>query len=230
MAGELIKAKDVLKIGQRVEFYVGDNDASFASRIEDITEDELIVAMPVNSKRVPVIPRSNEKLYALAGGKQCRYRFFTTFRKISRLDDRIPVWHISRPTEVERHQNREFVRVRVTLPVQVRLIDEDGSIQNPVLTKTVDFSGNGICFVLDHEVKLGTMAALALEDIPGVGSIEQMSRVARCTSVERNDGTRVYHIGAAFQHLSPAVSNKIVRYLFSVQRAIIAKGIHNNEE
>lgn len=229
MSGELIKAKGVLKVGQRVEFYVGDNDECFTSRIEDVTENELIVAMPVNSKRVPVIPRTNERLYALAGGKQCRYRFFTIFCKASRLNDRIPVWHIVRPAEVERHQNREFVRVRVTLPVQVRLIDEEGALQEQVMARSVDLSGNGICFALKHEVKPGMKAALTLDDIPGVGTVELMSQIVRCTPIERAGGSRVYHIGAKFQHLSHAVSNKIVRYLFNVQRAILAKGIHHNE-
>ena len=229
MAGELVKAKDVLKIGQRVEFYVGDNEECFASRIEDVTEDELIVAMPVNSKRVPVIPRSNERLYALAGGKQCRYRFFTTFHKTAQIDNRIPVWHIARPDEVERHQNREFVRVRVTMPVQVRLIDEDGAIQDRFQATVVDLSGNGICFALAREVKPGTKAALTLDDIPGVGTIELMSLIVRCTPVERADGTRIYHVGAKFQYLPHAVSNKIVRYLFNVQRSIIAKGIHQKD-
>lgn len=229
MAGELVKAKDVLEIGQRVKFYVGDNEECFTSRIEDMTQEELIVAMPVNSKRVPVIPRSKERLYALAGGKQCQYRFFTTFHKTAIINDCIPVWHIGMPEKVERYQNREFVRVQVTLPVQVRLIDEEGTIQKPILATVVDLSGNGICFAWKNVVKPGTKAALTLEDIPGVGTIELMSMIVRCTSVERTAGSKIYHIGAKFEYLPHAVRNKIVRYLFNVQRAIIAKGIHRNE-
>ena len=72
MAGELIKAGDVLKIGQRVEFYVEDSNERYTSRIEDMTEDQLVVAMPMDKKRVPVIPRPKEKLYALVVGSQCR--------------------------------------------------------------------------------------------------------------------------------------------------------------
>lgn len=230
MAGELIKAREVLKIGQRVEFFVEDSDERYASRIEEITEKELIVAMPMSSKRVPIIPRSGERLYALAVGRQCRYRFFTTFYKTDRMDDRIPVWHIERPEEVERHQNREFVRVKVNLPVGVRLIDEDGTIKPAVMARIVDLSGNGICFALEHAVKPGTKAALSLENIPGVGLVEQMSLVARCTPITRDDGTTVYHIGASFQHLPRAVSNKIVHYLFIVQRTTIARGINKDDE
>ena len=48
MAGELLKAKDILKIGQRVEFYVEDSNERYTSRIEDITENQLVVAMPMS--------------------------------------------------------------------------------------------------------------------------------------------------------------------------------------
>ena len=230
MAGELIKAREVLKIGQRVEFYVEDSEERYASRIEELTEDELIVAMPMSIKRVPIIPRTGEKLYALAVGRQCRYRFFTTFHNTDRMDARIPVWHISWPEQVERYQNREFVRVKVNLLVGVRLIEGDGTIKPTVTAKIVDLSGNGICFALDHPVVPGTKAALSLEGIPGVGTVEQMSLVARCTPISREDGTTVYHIGASFQHLPREVSNKLVHYLFDVQRKKIAKGIKMDDE
>ena len=54
MAGELLKADNVLKIGQRIEFYVDDDEEKYSSRIEDITDKEIIAAMPVNRQRVPV--------------------------------------------------------------------------------------------------------------------------------------------------------------------------------
>ena len=229
MAGELIKAKDILKIGQRVEFYVEDSNERYSSRIEDITEKQLIVAMPMNRQRVPIIPHQDEKLYALAVGSKCRYRFFTIFQGTGHENDRIPVWYISRPEEVERHQNREFVRVRVNLPVTVRQIDEDGTIHDPVQTRLVDLSGSGACFSIDGVVPVDSKVTLELNGIPGVGDIEAMCRVARCSLIEREDGVRVYHVGVGFENLSPAITNKIVRYLFTVQRTILAKGINGKD-
>jgi c-di-GMP-binding flagellar brake protein YcgR len=227
MAGELLKAKDILKIGQRVEFYVEDSNERYTSRIEDITETQLVVAMPMSRKRVPIIPRQKEKLYALAVGDQCRYRFFTTFHGAGHEDAKIPVWYISKPEKVERHQNREFVRVRVNLPVNVRLVDEDGTIHDPIVTRLIDLSGSGACFSLDHAVKPGTKAGLELCGIPGTGSIEVMSQVARCNVIMRDDKIYIYHIGVGFENLPRAVANKIVHYLFTVQRTSIAKGVND---
>ncbi|MCH3959195.1 MAG: flagellar brake domain-containing protein [Selenomonas sp.] len=227
MAGELIKAKDILKIGQRVEFYVEESNERYTSRIEDITETELVVAMPMSRKRVPIIPKQDEKLYALAMGSQCRYRFFTVFHRAGHEEGKLPVWYISRPEQVERHQNRGFVRVRVNLPVNVRLIDEDGTIHDPIVTHLIDLSGSGACFSLDRVVKVGTKVGMELSGIPGTGAIEAMCQVARCSVIARDDGVRIYHVGVGFENLPRAITNKIVHYLFTVQRTSISRGINS---
>lgn len=225
MAGELVKAKEYLKIGQRVEFYVEGDETRYTSRIEDMTDDMLEVAMLMTRQGVPVIPKDNEKLYGVAVGNQCRFRFFTVFKGISRKDERIPVWYVTNPETMERFQNREYVRVKVNLKAQVRLVDEDGSISDNEQVPVVDLSGSGICLAFPHEVKVNSKAGIVLAGIPGAGTIDVMCRVVRCSPVERSDETLVYHVGAAFQHLPRPVSNKIIRYLFAVQRANIAKGI-----
>ena len=83
MAGEIIKAENVLKIGQRMEFFVDNDEERYTSRIEDLTASRIVAALPVNKKGVPVIPRKGSKVYALAVGDQCRYRFFATYLGLS---------------------------------------------------------------------------------------------------------------------------------------------------
>ena len=228
MTGELVKAKEILKIGQRVEFYVEADDNRYASRIEDIDEDMLEVAMPMTKAGVPIIPQENEKIYGVAIGKRSRYRFFTNFKSKGYKDGRLPVWQITMPDTVERFQNREFVRIKVNLKASANLIDADGTIQASENVKVVDLSGGGICLAFAHEVTENTKMGLVLTGIPGASTIDVMCRVVRCLPVERGDGTVVYHVGAEFQHLPRATSNKIIRYLFSVQRVNIAKGIKDN--
>ena len=225
MAGELVKAEEYLKIGQRVEFYVEADEARYTSRVEDITEDTLEVAMPMTRTGVPIIPRIGEKLYGVAVGNQCRFRFFVEFKGMGKKDERIPVWYITLPKTMERFQNREFVRIRVNMTVKARLVDEDGTIHGDELISVVDLSGSGICLAFPHEVPVPSLMGLEISSIPDAGHIDVMCRVVRCEAVERADESVVYHVGAAFQHLPRAVTNKIVRYLFAVQRANIAKGL-----
>jgi len=224
MTGELVKAKEYLKIGQRVEFYVEADETRYASRIEDMTEDTLEVAMPMTRQGVPIIPKDHEKLYGVAVGDHCRFRFFTVYQGKGYKDGRIPVWYVDRPSEMERFQNREFVRVKVNLKATVSLVDEDGTIHDSETVPVVDLSGSGICLAFPHAVEPETKAVLELNGIPGVGIIDVMCRIVRCSPVERSDESIVYHVGAAFLHLPRSTVNKLIRYLFSVQRANIAKG------
>ncbi len=224
MAGELIKAGGTLKIGQRIEIYVGDDDCKYTSRIEDMTDQELVVGMPVNSKGVPVIPLTGEKLYVLAVGDMCRYRFFSSYHGKDKLEGRIAVWNIALPETVERFQNRQFVRVHVVLKLRVSQIDEDGAMQQPVQTTTVDLSGNGVCFSSRETVPIGRRVAMELYDIPDAGILDIMGHVVRCTEVKNAAGTVIYHVGVGFDRVDRNASNRIVRYIFAVQRERIGKG------
>lgn len=89
MAGELVEARSVLTIGQRLEIFFENTEEGtpgYTSRIEDIVGDELIIAMPVDERLIPVIPRPGENLYVLAGGDGCHYRFFSVHRSHGRYD------------------------------------------------------------------------------------------------------------------------------------------------
>lgn len=218
MAGDLINAAKVLKIGQRVEFYLEDDDIKYTSRIEDITSDRLVVAMPVDEKRRPVIPAVGEQLYGLAVDEMCRYRFFSVFRGKAR--EPIPVWKITKPEVVERHQNRGFVRAMVRLPIQVRIINTEGREGDLMDLRTTDVSGGGVSFIAPHHVKINSRAAIVFTNFPNIGTLSVMTRVVRCQPLASND--RGWQIGAHFLELNRGTMNKIVHFVFSELRRQIA--------
>ena len=125
MAGELVQARNILAIGQRLEIFFENSEegtSGYSSRVEDIVGDDLVVAMPVAERHIPVIPRARENLYVLAAGDGCHFRFFSTYRKHGRIDGRLPVLHMSIPEIAERFQKRGLFRVKVNLIVTVRLV------------------------------------------------------------------------------------------------------------
>lgn len=210
MAGDLMNAAAVLKIGQRVEFYLEDDDIRYTSRIEDITSDRLIVAMPVDEKRRPIIPAAGEQLYGLAVGEKCRYRFFSVFKGKAR--DPIPVWMITKPEIVERHQNRNFVRAAVRLPIQVRIIDTEGRQSDLMKLHTTDVSGGGVSFAVPRYVKVNSRASLVFTNFPNIGTLSVMARIVRCEPLEPSD--RGWQLGAHFLELDRGTMNKIVHFVF----------------
>lgn len=214
MAGDLMNAATVLKIGQRVEFYLEDDDIRYTSRIEDITADRLIVAMPVDERRRPIIPAAGEQLYGLAVGETCRYRFFSVFKGKAR--DPIPVWMITKPEVVERHQNRSFVRVMVRLPIQVRIIDTEGRESELMKLHTTDVSGGGVSFAVPRHVKVDSRASIVFTNFPNIGTLSVMARIVRSLPLEPSD--RGWQLGAHFLELDRGTMNKIVHFVFSELR------------
>ena len=210
MAGDLMNAESVLKIGQRVEFYLEDDDIRYTSRIEDITSDRLIVAMPVDEKRRPIIPMDGEQLYGLAVGEKCRYRFFSVFKGKKR--EPIPVWMITKPEIVERHQNRSFVRAMVRLPIQVRIIDTEGRESDLMKLYTTDVSGGGVSFIVPRHVRVNSRASIVFTNFPNIGTLSVMARIVRSLPLEPSD--RGWQVGAHFLELDRGTMNKIVHFVF----------------
>lgn len=226
MAGELVQARSILAIGQRLEIFFENSeegDSGYTSRVEDIIGDELVVAMPLDERRVPIIPRVGENLYVLAGGDGCHYRFFSVHRSHGRHEGRIPVLHISIPEVAERFQKRGLFRIKVNLTATVRLVDREGKIDAPKRVPVIDLSGSGLAFVWPKQVSHDMEATLEINDIPGIGTLELMTHVMRCTRIEREDDTPIYHIGVQFQEISRSMRDKIIRYLFQVQRAQVER-------
>ena len=131
--------------------------------------------------------------------------------------------HISIPEVAERFQKRGLFRIKVNLTATVRLVDSEGKIDAPKRVPVVDLSGSGLAFAWPKSVGLESDAALELNDIPGIGTLEVMTRVMRSTRIEREDDTPIYHIGVQFQEISRSMRDKIIRYLFQVQRAQVER-------
>lgn len=226
MAGELVEARSVLTIGQRLEIFFENTEEGtpgYTSRIEDIVGDELIIAMPVDERLIPVIPRPGENLYVLAGGDGCHYRFFSVHRSHGRYDGGLPTLRISMPEFVEQFQKRGLFRIKVSLMATIRHVDAEGTIDAPERVPIVDLSGSGMSFAWKRRVPVNTGVALDINDIPGVGTIELMSKVIRVTRIERANDVPIYHIGVQFQAMSRSMRDKIIRYLFHVQRAQVER-------
>ena len=227
MAGELVQAREILTVGQRLEIFFENNEVErtlgYTSRVEDISDDELVVAMPVDERHAPVVPQDGENLYVLAAGDGCHYRFFSVQRGHGQYDGHLPVLYISMPDFVERYQKRRLFRTKVNLTATVCLVDREGKIDAPKRVPLVDLSGSGLSFVWPKSVPLHWSAALEINDIPGIGAIEVMTRVVRCTRIERENDLPIYHVGVQFQGISRGMRDKIIRYLFHVQRAHVER-------
>ncbi|MGM9539433.1 flagellar brake protein [Anaerovibrio sp.] len=220
--GEKMPADQALKVGARLTFYLNDAEVGVASRIEDISDKKMMVAMPVDDRGVPIIPVSGEQVVCRMAGQGCYYQFRTVYLDKGRQP--IPVWFVSVPETVEKVQNREFVRISMDCPIVVRPLDENGAIGEMIFAKIVDISGGGLAIMHNAILTLGSKAVLELDNIPGVGMLRITGKVVRCARVEAAGGN-VYHIGFQFLDMSRQHQNKLVKFIFDLQRKSLAKGI-----
>ena len=220
--GERKPADMVLKIGARLTFFPLSAENGVASRIEDISGDRLMVAMPVDEKGVPIIPLPGENMICRIAGTGCYYQFNAVYLDKGKAP--IPVWFIRMPEFVEKVQNREFVRISVDYPVILRPLDENGAMEGMIFTRAVDISGGGLAVVNKAMLPLGSKAVLELDNIPGVGLLRITGRVVRCVKVDAA-GDNVFHVGFQFLDLSRQHQNRLVKFIFDIQRQSLAKGI-----
>ena len=220
--GERKPADMVLKIGARLTFFPLSTENGVASRVEDISGDRLMVAMPVNEKGVPILPLPGENMMCRIAGTGCYYKFNAVYLDKGKAP--IPVWFVRKPEFVEKVQNREFVRISVDYPVILRPLDENGAMGGMIFTKAVDISGGGLAVMNKTMLPLGSKAVLELDNIPGVGMLRITGRVVRCVKVDAA-GDNVFHVGFQFLDLSRQHQNRLVKFIFDIQRQSRAKGI-----
>ena len=221
--GSKMAAEKVLKIGARLQFFPESAPLGTNSRVEDMDGNRFMASMPRSDKGVPLIPQPGEQMLCKILGDGCFYRFFARFLDKG-MDGQLPVWYMAMPREVEKVQNREFVRVPADYPVILRPLDEYGAMEDMIITHITDISGGGIGILDARELKPGSKAVLEMSNIPLVGMLRVTGLVVRCKPV-KEAATTLYSIGIKFLDVSKAHQNRLVKFVFSLQRQALAKGV-----
>jgi len=216
---EFVKAKPIIKVGQRVEIFF--DDEHYTSRVEDFNDTDLTLAMPLDSKRRPIIPLTGAIIEARIVGQQCIYQFFSAYK--DKAISPIPIWVVDFPEQLEKKQNRKFVRVKATIPVYIQIPDEEGGLLPPKITETRDISGSGFLVVFHQPVPLKTKIVLETEVLPQVGRIKIFAEVVRCTRPVAD--LNLYWIGVKFIGLARPLQNKLIQFVFQKQREQLAKRV-----
>lgn len=226
-----IRARSVLKVGQRLEVFLEhgvSHSLGYASRIEDIVDDELIIALPFDENRVPIVPHTGENIYVHVAGDGCHYRFLTVHHRHSWYQGRVPVLHLALPQFAERFQKRGMFRVKVDFNVEVELLpknEEERPAPPPPksLVPAIDLSASGIAFVWTKEIARGVPALLKVDDLPEIGTLDLQAEVMRSTCVYHGEKRSIFHIGAKFQDITRELQEQIIRYLFQLQFRELAR-------
>lgn len=192
----------------------------YSSRVEDVLSDAVVLAMPM-SKGYPVMLQQGEFFYGRTVADGVVYMFTCTLleRKLSPL----PIWKASLPTNVERVQQRSFVRVDATVPVRMAIEPAKAGEATLLLEATTkDISGGGAKIIYKHRLPAGTQMKLTLQ-LPEIGEVETEAQVVRTDKPQED--RPIHWVALRFINLHETVRSKIIKYVFKRQMELRQKGI-----
>lgn len=217
---EKVETSKALKIGQRIEVTLlqDENQNRYSSRIEDIEDNKLILALPME-QGYPIIPMRGSVFEAKFVTEASAFRFSAVF--MEKRMGTVPVWITSLPRFVEKFQQREFVRVETSVPLKVQLLNkEDNTLLSPITTYVRDISGGGMRIILDKSLKKGEKLYIEIE-LPEVGLLTTYCEVVRSFQPIKDE--KIFWIGTRFIDLPNITRSKLIRFIFKRQREIIQK-------
>ena len=213
----------MLRVNQLIEIEVSDEDTVniYRSRIEEVAEDHMILAMP-NYRGLPIFLAPGTEFltrFVLTGAV---YQFKSVFR--DKLRDPIPVWRVSPAYEFTKIQRRSFFRLETFLPVTLQVDNtanvsgEPGSVsagqQTEVNLHTKDISAGGLRVISKTQFDPGTEVQVEVT-LPGKIVIRSRGKVVRAEA-SAPDG-KIYWISIEFIELDEHDRKKIVTFVFQKQ-------------
>ncbi|NPV53674.1 MAG: flagellar brake protein [Firmicutes bacterium] len=219
-----------LRINQLIQIKVssGEYSETYNSRIEDIRDDALIVAMPLFNRRlVPLRPGSLVQVSVAA--RDAVYSFDA--QVVSRTLKPVPLVELRVSSAAERSQRREHVRVPAKLPVYYRNLSDPMAhkkLMDPA--ETVDISGGGLLAVFSASSRTpipGDDSDLELElylpgrDLP----VRLGGRAIRVWKEGDTEFGSLYKMAISFTRVEERDYEDIIRYIVERQRELRLKGV-----
>lgn len=179
----------------------------------------MMLAMPM-SKGFPIILPVGEEFQGKLIQEGTVYQF--NCRYMDKRYTPLPVWITSLPYNIVKIQQRNHVRVDVSLKVLLQL--QDGEQEDTIELNTVskDLSGGGMLVVTKLPIPLGKAVSVNLA-IPDFGDIALLGEVVRRDQPKPDQ--LLYWIGIKFTEITERQRNAIIRYVFKVQLQHRKKGL-----
>ncbi|MDR2555206.1 MAG: PilZ domain-containing protein [Fibromonadaceae bacterium] len=124
---------------------------------------------------------------------------------------------LSHAEKLNRAQQRNWVRIDVSIPVDVIYKPSEDVVGDVFSGKLIDMSGGGFGMALPTKLKVGDMLKLSFE-LPGHGPINDLPvKVVRVAGQYNNNPAETVH-SVAFEGDVHLVQEQIIQYVFEKQR------------
>ncbi|MEZ0371314.1 MAG: flagellar brake protein [Candidatus Sericytochromatia bacterium] len=205
------------------------NDLYF-SQIMDVGNESMLISIPQRQGRIAshLYPGDHVLLRVLLQDAHysCNCRMLSWQEQPQGL-------FVSLPSQVQRIQRRNFVRVDAELPIHLTLFDpnqpdQPDQIIGNIDSSTTDLSGGGLMAISEFEVAIDTLAEGKIYIPPENGDATQkwetipfQAQVCRCLP---HNGK--FLIGVSFIEMNEGTRDRIIHYIFRYQRETIQHKPH----
>ena len=207
---------DYIKVNNKIDVQLEGRGVFYKSMIQEVTDDYLAVSVPSHRGReITLIP--GDVLKCRVYSEDAQYNFSTTV--LGKKLESLRLILLATPTRVERTQNRDFVRVKLQIPVRYEKADSGANpddIVQPVYSGfTVDISGGGMQLLVSHPYAVDTLLAILfeIEDEKKANMvIRTLGKVCRKERSPKSENR--YILGIRFEEITEQKRDQVIAFLF----------------
>jgi len=196
-----------------LEFEEGDTNQFVLSRVEDVRDDRLWVAMPMRAGMFLPLPVDTRVVVHIKR-EDASYALRT--RVVGRRLQPTPMLELLAISDVQRQQRRQYVRLQIVLiPTHAAIVGDDGT-ETRVAATIINISAGGVLLRSRQPLAVGQHVRLAVELPAPCGSIGAVAKVVR-VDIRRSDRGHFYEAGCAFVDLTDRDRDLITKFIFRFQ-------------
>ncbi len=195
----------------------------YASRVEDVLEDGVVVSMPMKRRALVALPvNTTVSAYFHRGG--ARYCFRAVVGAHAQTP--FPVLYLTDLGDMVRDERRSHARVDACMePVEMIVVDtEVAKAPDRRSTLVVNVSAGGLGLVCRRPIPIGSTIQVAISLPGGFGLLKAEAEVVRCTEVDLG-AIKKWRIGVAFRDIGQEERDRVTSFVLHQQRLLRRRGL-----
>ncbi len=186
----------------------------YITSVQQINKDTLHIAMPYQRAQ-PLLSNRGDEIFVRYAGDDATYSFKTSVLGLT--EDKVPLYVLAKPGSVQRVQQRDFVRLPISIPVKCAVVEEDNDNLEYFKAYSIDISGGGMKLALNDPYRPGVELIVSFQ-LNSEGTpldFKMHCKVVRLEVRKLDNKRRIFHTGVKFLNISPGEQDRIVAYIFS---------------
>lgn len=207
-----------LKINQKVEVEFKSNKYPdiYLAKVADFVDSGIVIT-GLYQQGTPLTVNRNDNIHVYFTTDRAAYEFETVV--LQRLKKPIYFILIKEPEELKRIQRRDYFRLEFEGAVKLHKEKADGAVKEKGV-KLIDLSGGGIQIKTKAEFKVGELVKISFKKILKLSELVQGEIVRK-----KKNTLNSYRYGIKFVDLDRRDREKIIQWIFNMQRQLRKKGL-----